>query len=419
MANRLKDTIKATVLSAALSTSAYADHEYESTRPVANNDTDIEFEVNPTTTSGAHSSAGAHSSSNAANNTHVGVGQEQATQVGVGQQTHVGVNGGNNKVETTAAGGHANLTDESYTAQEQDQQQHNYQESSQTTSLDNSGSGNSQQEQAQSINDSGNATSTNALGQSTNVAGNNSSYSSVTEIGAATNIPQAAAIFSTKACKSSFGLGAAGGETHAGYGGFSFNYVGSEAVALTGSVEIGGEQVEVAYTIPELADKNPQERAEIFENLSGSDQELATCLMGEYQQKQRALTQAYDQALDVARLNAQTQIVGKKIDGYTDIMVETIKANAGVDREIVRQNGEIAQIGMKHKCNQSGLIVKTGEHTEEVVAETLAIPRDKLKEGFSGHEDCGIRTAGAMKNIDAHERRPITVDVNYNQFDLD
>ena len=271
--------------------------------------------------------------------------------------------------------------------------------------MDNSGSGNSENENT----------------QNTEVGGNNSSYTnnSVYKGAAAANIPQAAAVFATKSCVSSTGFGIGGGNVYAGYGGLSWSHVGSEAVALTGTIEgADGEEIEVAYTIPELADMSAQERAEIVHDLSGSEAAKATCLMSNYQAQERALTKAYEQATKVAEINAKSNIAGQKISGYTQIKVEEVRQAGQAQTAAVEAQGRLAEIGMRHICNQAVTVVQTGQHTQQVVAETMAIARNKVSETQNGHELCGIRTNDVIDSLKSHTDNSKSVDVNFDQFDL-
>ena len=252
-------------------------------------------------------------------------------------------------------------------AQENNQSQDNNQTNSQSTSVDNSGSGNSQNQNT----------------QNTSVGGNNSSYTnnSVYKAGAAANIPQAAAILATKQCSSSFSFGAGGGNVYAGYGGLSFGFVGSEAVALTGKMKVDGETVEVAYTIPELADLAPTERAPVFANLRKGEQEKATCLMGNYIAQERSLQKAYDQATKVAEINANAHTTSTSINAQANMYIAEVQANSAVQVEQTRAIGQAFNQTVTHSCNLKPTVIQDGANKQAVVKETLAIRGQ-------GHENC-------------------------------
>lgn len=245
--------------------------------------------------------------------------------------------------------------------------QTNDQTNSQATSVDTSGSGNSENQNS----------------QTTQVGGNNSSYTnnSVYKSGAAANIPQAAAIFATKSCVSSTSIGLGGGNVYAGYGGLSFSHVGSEAVSLVGTMDVDGEEVKVAYSIPELADLSPADRAPIFAELRSGEQDKATCLMSNYIAKERALTKAYDQATKVAEINAEAHIAGKSIDAQANMYIEEVRAKGAVDKAKTEAIGEAFNQTVKHACNLGVTVVNAGEGKQSVVKETLAIRGQ-------GHENC-------------------------------
>lgn len=252
-------------------------------------------------------------------------------------------------------------------AQTNDQDQTNEQTNQQDTSVDTSNSGNSQ----------------NANSQNTEVGGNNSSYTnnSVYKSGAAANIPQAAAIFATKSCVSSTSIGLGGGNVYAGYGGLSFSHVGSEAVSLVGEMTVNGEKVDVAYTIPELADLDAVERAPIFKELRKGEQAKATCLMGNYIAQERALTKAYEQATGVAKINADAHTSGIAINAQANMYIAEVQAKGAVDVVKTQAIGEAFNQTVKHACNLGITKIQVGANKEAIVEETRAMRGE-------GHENC-------------------------------
>jgi hypothetical protein len=217
------------------------------------------------------------------------------------------------------------------------------------------------------------------------VGGNNSSYTSYNKSGAATNIPQAAAIMVTKNCVSSLNVGIGGGNVYAGYGGLSFAYVGSGAVELKGMVTVGegadAKQVEANYTIPELADLKAHERTPIFDTLRGDDPELATCLMGNYIAQERSLTKAYEQATKVANINADAHVNGIVIQAEAKMFIAALDAKNKIDVQRIITLGEAFNTGVDHLCLANVVLRADGKDKQAVVKETMPLRG-------AGHESC-------------------------------
>jgi hypothetical protein len=241
--------------------------------------------------------------------------------------------------------------------------------------VDNSGSGNSD------VDTSNSGNSKNKNTQNTNVGGNNSSYSSYNKSGAAANIPQAAAILATKSCVSSLSVGIGGGNVYAGYGGLSFAYVGSGAVELEGTVMVDGKKVKANYTIPELANLDVDKRTPIFATLRGDDPELATCLMGNVIEKERFLTKAYEQATDVANINAGAHTTGLAIQAQAKVFIAQLEAKTKLDAIKIEALGEAFNTGVKHICLANIVKYKTGEHKEKIFDRSAPLRGE-------GHESC-------------------------------
>jgi hypothetical protein len=278
-------------------------------------------------------------------------------------------------------------------AQTNDQDQTNEQTNQQDTSVDTSNSGNSK----------------NSNSQNTEVGGNNSSYTnnSVYKSGAAANIPQAAAIFATKSCVSSTSVGLGGGNVYAGYGGLSFSHVGSEAVSLVGEMTVNGEVVDVAYTIPELADLSPVERAPIFNELRKGEQAKATCLMGNYIAQERALTKAYEQATGVANINADAHTSGIAINAQANMYIAEVQAKGAVDVAKTQAIGEAFNQTVKHACNLGITKIKVGANKEAIVEETRAIRGQ-------GHENCEDVMWGTFNQLT--DGKADTTKPDFSQF---
>lgn len=286
-------------------------------------------------------------------------------------------------------------TNEQTNDQAQTNEQTNAQDqtNSQSTDVDTSNSGNSE----------------NSNSQNTEVGGNNSSYTnnSTYKSGAAANIPQAAAIFATKSCVSSTSVGIGGGNVYAGYGGLSFSHVGSEAVSLVGEMTIDGEKVDVAYTIPELADLSPVDRAPIFTELRKGEQEKATCLMGNYIAQERALTKAYEQATGVANINADAHTSGIAINAQANMYIAEVQAKGAVDVAKTQAVGEAFNQTVKHACNLGITKIKVGANKEAIVEETRAMRGE-------GHENCEDVMWGTFNQLT--DGKADTTKPDFSQF---
>lgn len=286
-------------------------------------------------------------------------------------------------------------TNEQTNDQAQTNEQTNAQDqtNSQSTDVDTSNSGNSE----------------NSNSQNTEVGGNNSSYTnnSTYKSGAAANIPQAAAIFATKSCVSSTSVGIGGGNVYAGYGGLSFSHVGSEAVSLVGEMTIDGEKVDVAYTIPELADLSPVDRAPIFTELRKGEQEKATCLMGNYIAQERALTKAYEQATGVANINADAHTSGIAINAQANMYIAEIQAKGAVDVAKTTAIGEAFNQTVKHACVLGVTVINTGDNKQAVVKETLPLRGQ-------GHENCEDVMWGTFNQLT--DGKADTTKPDFSQF---
>tara|TARA_R110002126_G_scaffold291807_1_gene459635 strand:+ start:66697 stop:68319 length:1623 start_codon:yes stop_codon:yes gene_type:complete len=311
-----------------------------------------------------------------------------------------GVNGtiADNSTTHNNAGGAEVSTDVDASSQNdlaQTNEQTNAQDqtNNQSTDVDTSNSGNSE----------------NSNSQNTEVGGNNSSYTnnSTYKSGAAANIPQAAAIFATKSCVSSTSVGLGGGNVYAGYGGLSFSHVGSEAVSLVGEMTVNGEVVDVAYTIPELADLSPVDRAPIFTELRKSEQEKATCLMGNYIAQERALTKAYKQATGVAQINAEAHTSGIAINAQANMYIEEVRAKGAIDHAKTEAIGAAFNQTVKHACNLGATVINTGNGKQDVVAGTVAIRGQ-------GHENCEDVMWGTFNQLT--DGKAETTKPDFSQF---
>jgi hypothetical protein len=265
-----------------------------------------------------------------------------------------------------------------------------------------------QQDTDVDLNNSNSGNSKNKNTQNTSVGGNNSSYTNYHKSGAATNIPQAAAILATKNCVSSLNVGFGLGEVYAGYGGLSFAYVGSGAVELKGTVlDDTGNEVAANYTIPELADLAPQKRTPIFDTLRGSDPELATCLMGNYIAQERSLTKAYDQATKVANINADAHVNGIVIQAEAKMFIASLQAKNNIDVQRIVTLGEAFNAGVRHFCGLEAVVLNQADGSQIIHKDTLPIREE-------GHESCEQVVWGIYGELT--DNRPVAEKPDFTKY---
>lgn len=224
--------------------------------------------------------------------------------------------------------------------------------------------------------------------------------------GAATNVPSAAGIFALKNCVSSISIGLGGGNVYAGYGGLSFSFTGSGALAI--SFDENGKKKTI--TTNELAMMNAEDRAKALTSLSADDQEKAMCIASQFQG---------EMIRETARLEAEYKVAIAR--NRTDEYLAELRAKVAVELEAMRQAGMIVHTAMLHEC---ALAVVPGQPITVPRGDTnKARSTDKHADGsLKEHAKCTNRADEAMSIISGRSgivaRRPVYVEPTESVFSV-